>query len=335
MATKAYQIEPARCKKSLNFKEADKAIESGKFAGHKAEIKFDGCRYLWQICPNGAKHNFLTSRRTSVVTNEYVEKQDKVPWMRDAKLNVPDGTIFDGEIVGGNMSSDTAHEMVTGNVKFKIWDLLFFSGKDLRSKPACYRRKLLRQLKKELPKGVTIAKRMEPQVALSLAKEKNLEGIVIKDINAPYGKGWTKVKQEQHEDVIIWGYEPTKSAAWKAKGWIGALKIGQYVEVKVIPKGVGITIDHKKAKYFWGVTPKPGDYAIRKGKKYQFLDMGRASGFDNLKRADFSKRPDFFLGGIIEVEYQQRMEKTGFFRSPRFNRFRSDKNPWDCVYGRR
>jgi ATP-dependent DNA ligase len=336
MSTKAYQIEPARCKHALNFEEADKAIKKGKFDEHVAEIKFDGCRYLWQIKPNGSTSNYLTSRRKSVVDGNYVEKQDKVPWMRDARLfGVPPNTIFDGEIVGGKMSSDTAHEMVTGNVKYKIWDLLYLDGKDLRPFAAEYRRKLLKKLKPHLPEGITIAKQMSPDEALSLAKEKNLEGIVIKDPHAKYSKGWTKVKQEKHEDVIIWGYEATKSAAWKAKGWIGALKIGQYVEVAVIPKSAGVTLSHKKAKLFWGVTPKPGDYAIRKGKKYQFVDMGRASGFDNAKRADFSKRPDFFLGNIIEVEFQERMEKTGLFRSPRFNRFRHDKNPWDCVYALR
>jgi ATP-dependent DNA ligase len=326
MSTKAYQIEPARCKKSLNFEQCEELNKQGKHDEFFAEIKYDGLRYLWQIRPNGAKHNYLTSRRISVVTNEYVEKQDSMPHLRDFK-GLPADTIFDGEIVGDGISSDTQHEMAHGGkLLYKIWDLLMLNGIDLRELPQEERKNGLYKLFEDydFPDNVCVVQTYTADKALSRAKAEGLEGIVIKDANAKYGKGWIKVKQENHADVIIWGYEDTNSADWAKKGWIGALKLGQFIEFPIQRTPA--------AELTLGTVPVPGKFYRRGKKYYRFADMGRASGFDNAKREEFSKRKDFFLGTIIEVEFQQRFEKTGAFRSPRFNRFRGDKNPWDCVY---
>lgn len=329
MSTKAYQIEPASCSgKALNFEKAEKEIKHGNFNGFYGETKYDGIRYLWQIRPNGAKHNYLTSRRISVTTGEYVEKQDKpaVKFLKDWD-KLPADTILDGEIVGGDMSSDTQHEMTTGEVKMKVWDILMIDGNDVRDLTFSQRRKLLKAQKPYLPAGVSIVKLMLPDEALSLAKRKNLEGCIFKDPKAKYGKGWRKVKQEETEDVIIWGYRDTTSEDWKKKGWIGALRIGQWVPIS----GKGYQQEFVK-KMTFGEIPQPGMLRSRKGRTYKFVDMGRCSGFDQRQRAAFSRNPKFFLGAIIEIRFQLRMKKTGKFRSPRFVRIRADKNPWQCVY---
>jgi ATP-dependent DNA ligase len=326
MSTKAYQIDPARCKKAMNFEQCTEALKKGgrlRFS-MKAEIKYDGIRYLWQIRPNGAKHNYLTSRRTSDVTGEKVEKQDKVPFLRDYEGEIGPDTIFDGEIVCDGISSDTQHEMVSGNVRYKIWDILMFEGYDLSELTESQRRKFLERVKPKLPKGVSVVKQYKPEEALSLAKEKGLEGIVIKDPQAKYGEGWIKVKQEKHADVVIWGYEETKSADWKRKGWIGAVLFGQWKPSKKV-MAAPVPLHYTKTP------PQPGDTMIMKGNGYRFVDMGRASGFTQDVRQDISENENYYKGKVIEIEYQQRFP-TGKFRSPRFNRFRHDKNATDCVY---
>lgn len=326
--TKAHQIKPARCKKSATIDEARKWVMDKV---HIYEEKYDGRRYLLQIRPNGSKINYLTSRRESVQTGNFVEQQDKLTAIRDYPFakNLTD-TIFDGEIVGeeGDTSNETATAMVTGKVSYIVWDVLRFQGLDIRNQPLSYRRTVLALLFNQgLPEWIRPAnKSNDPQSLLKIVKERDGEGIVRKDTTKPYGEGWTKVKDEQTEDVIMWGTEPTKSADWKAKGWIGAILIGQWKEVNQRE------FDRADAKLvvIWSA-PSPGNYRKIGSKYYKFVDCGRCANFTNEVRDAISKKPHTFYGRALEVEYQVRFP-SGKFRHPRFLRWRDDKGPDLCIY---
>lgn len=292
MSTLAYQINPARCKKSLTVSEA----ATGNI-NEWVEVKEDGLRYLWQIRPNGAPHHYLTSRRISVVTKEFVEKQDKVTWLRDFRTKLRD-TVLDGEICGSGISSDTQHDMVTGNVVFKVWDVLINEGEDLRQQPLNLRRQALLSLYLKHLKHDSRIRLIDTLTlgrAVVFTRQKKIEGFILKDPEAVYGEGWTKVKAEETHDVIITGVIWSESESYGSKGWIRSVLVGQY---------------------------------DAKGK---MIDCGQVSGFTEAVRGLISATPQKFKGKVIEIECQQRLP-SGKFRHPRFLRFREDKNASDCVY---
>src|ERR1051326_1361044 len=143
IVTRAFQIEPASCKGgALTFESVFQATDE-ELKGLVAEEKFDGLRYLLQIRPNGSRINYLTSRRISVVTGKYVEKQDKVPFIRDYKFECRGESVLDGEFVSEGISSDTQHSMALGKGEYHCWDILRYRGRDVRSLSLETRREML------------------------------------------------------------------------------------------------------------------------------------------------------------------------------------------------
>lgn len=287
-----YQIEPASCSGKMTVAEALKSDEPT----HIYEEKYDGARYLLQINPHSLGQNFLTSRRISKVTERFVEKQDYYPNIRDSIFpEAWNDTILDGEIfVEGGISSDVQHAMVEGKGTLYYWDILFYKGEDVRMRPLHERKKLLNEFAKfELTWAQPVRVYNSSKVLKEILQRKG-EGIIIKDLTAPYGKGWIKVKAEDTQDVIITGVVWSTEGKYAQQGWIKSLTISQYVNGKLV-------------------------------------EVGQASGFNEELRKDFSVNTKKYLGRPIEIKYQQRLP-SGKFRSPRFMRFRDDKNPKDCVF---
>jgi hypothetical protein len=106
-----------------------------------------------------------------------------------------------------------------------------------------------------------------------------------------------------------------------SKGWIGAIKFGQWLRRKHLATLLLDKNDH----------PKPGNCMNFNGESYVFVDCGKCSGMTQSIREKISKNKVKYLGEIIEVKAQMRL-KTGKFRHPEFKRFRNDKNPWECVW---
>ena len=314
--TQAYQIDPARCDGVLSVEEASLMQGSENLV---AEEKKDDLRYLFQIAPNGAPHNFLTSRRVSVVTNEFVEKQDKVPVMRDYKFPADwAGTVFDGGLFGNGISTDTQHDLVTGNVKYSVWDVIKIGGEDVTYLPFRERRKILEDWSAFFPEWlILVDQSTDISGHLKSILDKGGEGIVIKDLNAIYGKKWTKVKEEILYDVVIIGYENSTADKYADKGWIKSVRIGQYVKHPVGTQVSGnvVKIDSPLSN---------GNYL------YTLIDCGRSSGMTEEVRADISANQDKYLHQVMEVEAQLQFP-SGKFRHPRFIRFRHDKNYWECC----
>lgn len=318
------QINPAKCKKKLT----PKAVRRKQWANNYiAEPKLDGIRYLFHIYNNGS---YLTSRRISKQTGKFVEKQDKVPWLRDMKFGPQlHGTILDGEIQGGGLSSDTQHLMASdpGKCKYHVWDILFYQGEDLREKPAKERRHYLQKffaalesIKSPFRKNIQLVKQCQPIVGLlNEVEKKGGEGIVIKDVTALYGDGWTKVPFEDKADAFITGFLPSEEGKYADKGWIGAIEVAQFLPMVCLPPGqnsrIRKTIPH-----------------LRSG--FVAVVVGTISGFDDELRRKLSdpKEQKKHMGRIIEIEYKEKMPKTFRYRHIRFGRWRHDKNIFECVW---
>lgn len=320
-----YQLQPARCKSKLTPEEALERFsnpiddaESNTFVG---EQKFDGIRYLWQIAPGREKHNFLTSRRISEVTGKFVQKEDKVPLFRDVEIPALKGTVFDGEITGGKMSSDTQHEMAEGRGTYNVWDVLVDKGRDVRSLPLWARWEILvgylALLPDKIAERINLVQSYDNLKKLNKEmQETDSEGFVVKLLDKPYGEGWFKVPYDGFlEDCVIIGYEPSLEGKYANKGWIGAITVGQWVP------------------QWFAKTLKTKPYNVVIG-GLALVEVGTCSGFDDKLREKLSdpKQQKLHMNQVIEIKYKMRFENTGRFRHIRFSRFRHDKNASECIW---
>ena len=285
------------------------------------ERKVDGHRFKAHVFEDGIR---LDSRRPSVDSGLYVEKTDNAPLIRDHAVPELEGTVLDGELVAGKDSNSVAHALgshATDEEKAAIcyvaFDILFFKGEDVRGKRDEVRRCLLETLFEQTLLGrcenIRLMTRSnltpdQKRQVLVDALEAGEEGVMLKDISQPYGKGWTKVKREARYDVVVMGYDEPKPTSVKKgdldatptkfalNNWVGAIRFGQLLDGKL-------------------------------------TYMGRCSGMDEAVRREVSENRDAFLGRVMEISAQERFPKTGKFRHPRFERWRDgEKLAVDCIY---
>lgn len=319
-------------------------------ANYAAETKEDGDRRIGQFLDkNGIPFIYYTGRRISDVTGKLVEKGDNVPhitqglildpWEADSallhRMSKLSGTTLDGECVlpaefippdNGGKSKFVTKVMgskpekalalqkygtvINGKMRWSVFDILSYKHKDVSSKPLSERRKLLLEVLDYLDNRYVV-----PTLHVVENKKGFLdsilgsggEGIVLKRLDRPYGDhlSWVKKKGEISADVVVMDFEEpehfstkvsgenTETKFWK-NGWIGAIKFGQFQD---------------------GVL------------KY----CGKCSGMDDDLREKISKSKDSYIGLVMKIQANGR-EPTGAFRHPRFEMWRNDKNPKDCVW---
>lgn len=325
METLAYQIEPASCtEQAYTFDEFEKVCADLEQDGDYAiEDKLDGRRYLLQGRPNGANYNFLTSRRVSKRTSNYVEKQESEPKMRDW-LILPRDTILDGELyadIDGATSNEAATAIKNGESAFCCWDLLMFKGEDLRHLPYRKRRVQLKQLFEWLgarkPEWLRLSKarRTDFKAHLATIRREGKEGLILKDRNAPYGKGWSKIKDADTADCVVIGVNWATEGKYAAHKWIKNIRLGQYVP-----------FDQCASRHMIGAAKRIGERMM------MLVEVGKvSSGLDEALRAKISKDPERYHGRVAMLSFQQRFAPKGAFRSARFEGWHPDKNSYECL----
>lgn len=279
------QIKPAGCGKR-DFREN---LEIYVRTPCWAEEKFDGARYLAHVHED---ITYFTGRRISVVTDMFVDKTYNVPHLYTA-MTIPDlvDTILDGEITvsGGMVNSVTkimgctaenaiARQEATGWVNYIMFDMLFYRGQDIRTWKQEARRTLLAKIYKRYFRdhpNIHLSESVHAPAIIDLYQEimtKGGEGIVIKDMDSPYGKGWTKVKKVLEDSVIIVGFTSGKG---KYTNQIGAIRFGQYVDKELI-------------------------------------EYGQCSGMDDATRDKLTKSQDEMIGRVFDIKFQERFESGKF-----------------------
>lgn len=136
-------------------------------------------------------------------------------------LDIPDGTILDGEVIVAApdgapnfeavmerfMSKKSAH-----NIVYCVFDVIYKDGQSIAAKPLIERKTVLNSLELNHPNIFVIEGIQGNGLAyFNLAKEKNLEGIVLKKADSPYeinkrSHNWLKVINYDYTEVLIIGY---------------------------------------------------------------------------------------------------------------------------------
>ncbi len=310
------------------------ALESSDWL---AELKLDGCRYVMDFSGGKIK---VTSRRTSVKTGEAVDKTENVPHFK--YFSWAEGTVLDGEIMSKDISLRSndvvrimgckpekaiARQKKEGRLRYHAFDILFYKGKDVQGFSYLERRKLLDDVLDmwDCPFVEMVDNTNHKQDLLDKAWYLGLEGIVLKHIDSTYqqdtrcDESWIKVKKQRDFDVVITGFDQPHAHTY----------------VKVKPKvHFGSSVDKEGVRWWktYNRFYKEGWIAaIRYGatdEDGRLVTVGSTSGIDDTLRAKMSERPRKYIGKVIELVAQEFMDNG--LRSPRFSRFRPDKDPKDC-----
>ncbi len=295
---------PSRCKAKLPENIEDKQ--------YIAEEKLDGSRFVLYIggCPYGRRTgNTLLSRRESVSDGFLSDKTDNVPHITDVDYKDLNGTVLDGEVfyssfletnaIMNSLPEEAVQKQKTGKVVYNAFDVMFYSGLDVRALPWVERRAILETVVSQANSPYIKAIKVITDDKLEYFKQmiaQGGEGLIIKDTSKPYGEGWSKLKKSYDISAIITGYKPGKG---KYANQLGSIAVSVYHEGNLV-------------------------------------EIGYVSGFNDQTRLLMSRDFDAYKGKVIDVfaqEIQKVSDKNlaGRLRHPTFHRFRDDVKPEDCT----
>jgi len=158
--------------------------------------------------------------------------------------------LLDGEVVVLDKKGVSHFQLLQqgkGEPVYAVFDCLFHEGKDLRREPLSMRRDVMERSigssKVLLPSRRLAINGIE---AFQVAKHQGYEGLVAKDLSAPYVEArstkWLKVKVHQEDEFVIAGY--TKPVG--SRQYFGALLLGAFDKGKLHYVGkVGTGFDQK------------------------------------------------------------------------------------------
>jgi len=253
------QITPQLAKDigDLTDEERERVLRSNRFA---AGEKKNGIRGILHIKRQG---NRFTSRNRCTNTYLLNELTDNVPHLKSLDLREFEGSIFDGELYlpsefvkldsfANALEATTAllhcsakkaceFQESTGQwVHYHIFDALRANGQDLTTLSFRERLQHLNDFKNFVTSsGYEEHIRFEELIFHEKEEyfrkiiEAGGEGIVLKDLDAPYFPGarsqsWLKLKRSDTVDATIIGYDRGKE--WDKKGLIGSVELGIFDE---------------------------------------------------------------------------------------------------------
>ena len=196
--------------------------------GWSFEVKWDGFRAL---AVTGAGRASLVSRNGKPLGERFRP-------IAAALAGMPAQAVLDGEIVAVDDRGrpvfqdlqDARRAGADGRLRYYVFDVLQIGGRDLRPLPLERRRAVLTKVLPPSP-VVRLSDAVEARGRdfFRAAAAIGLEGIVAKDLAAPYRPGertrsWLKIKARRRQEAVIAGF--TRSQASRRR--LGALVLGVY-----------------------------------------------------------------------------------------------------------
>ena len=174
-----------------------------------SELKLDGFRTIWTKYDDKVK---IYTRHNNEITANFPELHH---------LDVPDGTVLDGEIIVSDDNGKPDFEAVMErfrskksqhDISFSVFDVLHYNKKCITDLPLLNRKEILNDI---IPEDTPLFNQVKwIQGAgvdyFKLTQLHELEGIVLKKANSRYqvdkrSHDWLKVINYQYEDVYITG----------------------------------------------------------------------------------------------------------------------------------
>src|SRR5215472_13027066 len=187
------------------------------------EEKYDGFRIL----------AYKEGARVRLVSRNGKDRTESFPGIAEAAARLKDRTLLlDGEAVAFDRKQVSRFQLLQrgGDPSLAVFDCLFRDGRDLRREPLSVRR---REAEEAIGKGserLFLSRRFTGGglAAYREARRRGFEGIVAKDLSAPYEERrslqWLKVKVHQEEELVIGGFTPPRGS----RRHLGALLLGAY-----------------------------------------------------------------------------------------------------------
>ena len=178
------------------------------------ELKLDGIRSLFV---NGR----LINRHQQDITDDFKEIQINFGGVLDGEI-----VIFKDDKITTDFNALQNHKNNNSTATYVAFDILEYGKERLADKPLHIRRAYLTKVKSEADKNfITILDLPVPSWAEVVAK--HLEGLIIKNPNAPYefkrSKSWCKLKNWKEVELPINSFEETKGEKGNA-GFV--IKVG-------------------------------------------------------------------------------------------------------------
>lgn len=275
------------------------------------EIKYDGYRII----------SFVENNKVKMLTRNGIDYTHKFEVISKSLLKLRQGNfVIDGEIVSFDKDGRSDFGLLQKNIKenndnftYVVFDLLALNGEDLRNLELIERKKKLELILAKSDDYIVNSTFLvdKGKECYNLAKEKNLEGIIAKNINSKYvekrSDDWLKIKCYLRQEFVIAGYTTSEK-----NEILSALLLGYYEGDKLIYVGkVGTGFgDKDKAEL---------------NKSFKKLTIKRCP-FDK----DINEKNITWLSPklVVEIQYTE-LTKEKVLRQPSFISLRIDKNPKD------
>jgi len=227
---------------------------------YAVEYKYDGFRFQFHKVEDEWQ---IYSRKLE----DYTYRLQKVGGLLN---ELPDNIIIDGELITPNMRFQDAIR-IDAELTPVIFDILYLD-KPVLQRPYVERREILESL--DTPYINQIWYNESPQPIFNDALNNGYEGIMIKDLNAPYQpvtRNWIKIKPGQDTvDLVVTGAE---NGFGKREGVYGSLICGclfNGIITDICKVGTGFSdIELQRWKYLLNVdSPTPTSTGIRVEPKY-------------------------------------------------------------------
>ena len=302
---------------------ADEPFDSPHFT---FEPKWDGVRTLAFVDGGDVR---LQTRNLLDCTKQYPEATGVAEALTGGYQAILDGEIVALDASGApsfqrlqprmHLRDESAVSRLRKSVPviYEVFDLLYLDGADLTTQPLRERRRLLEAALQ--PMGAIRLSEGFPGTGIALfnaARERGLEGIVAKRLDAPYTHGrsaaWVKIKAQRSMECVIGGWTAGQGGR---QSTLGALIVGVYRDGALVPVGnVGTGFDDKTLSELL-LTLKE--------------QQSPSSPFAVAPKAD---RPATwcFPTLVCEVRFTE-LTRDGTMRHPAYLGLRSDIDPRECT----